>query len=122
LPKASITSGIVTPRPGASLFARIVTSPPLQNLHSYCFNMQAPEEAIEAYRELMAKYPTEHNIAYAHFHMGLMRYAMRGPHLAEALKDFQLVASRYPSHRCAKSARGMIKLIEQKVTDEMLRE
>jgi L-alanine-DL-glutamate epimerase-like enolase superfamily enzyme len=36
LPKASITSGIVTPRPGASLFARIVTSPPLQNLHSYC--------------------------------------------------------------------------------------
>jgi tetratricopeptide (TPR) repeat protein len=82
----------------------------------FYFNFQEREMALRAYEEFMERYPTEDNIAYARFHMGMMKdNPYDQARMLAALEDFRFVAEKHPDHRYARDARGMIELIRRRI-------
>lgn len=82
-------------------------------------NMGRNAAAVGVLRGYAKRYPEEEHVGYSHFHIGLLKYRLGLRGYSDAVAEFKIVVEKYPKHRYAKSARGMMEVIRSEISREM---
>ena len=79
-----------------------------QEIWAVLANLKRTDEALEALRQYAEDYPEAEDAGYAHFQMGCVHHMKGVSGYPKAVREFRYVVQRYPGHRYAASARGML--------------